>query len=475
MRFDSDNYRNRMEIAWRNVRANRSIRPSDLINGFRMVQPFKALNQPMAPRELTKLVMEIFTRLQVVYQPHPDVSFSRPIQTTAHRRHIGQPRVGLFVDAPDHLSGVAVTLADWAAQARRSGFDFTIHTCGHQKQETDVVSFSPMGSVKLDAYADLTLHIPRVDDILHYIQSMPFDVIHVSTPGPMGMLGVLAARQRGLPLCGTYHTDFPRYAGVLTGNSEMEEIGWKLMRWFYGQCDRIAAPTESTRRELMAHGFDADRLNVVGRGVDTTSFSPGFRSKAWRDQWGSRFPVKLLYVGRMSREKNLETLANAFRKLLPTRPDICLIMVGDGPYRAELQQCMNGLPVFFTGTLKGNDLATAYASCDLFVFPSKTDTFGRVVLEAQASGLPVVVSDEGGPKDAMVHNQTGIVVPDLCLENLAAAIDALTDNPARLSRYREAARRYAAQHTPEASFDAFWNLHRFDPSHHQETRQKVMV
>jgi len=475
MRFDPDNYRNRMEMAWRNVRANRSIRPADMLNGFRMMHPFKSLSQPMASREMAKLAVEVFTRLQVKYQPYQGESCAQTHRVASQHNRNDQPRVGLFVDAPDHMSGVALTLADWATQARRFGFDFTIHTCSNQLPDHRAVTFPPMGSIKLDAYPDLTLHMPRMDDILHYISTMPIDVVHVSTPGPMGMLGILAARQRGLPLCGTYHTDFPRYAGVLTGDVEMEQLGWKFMRWFYGQCNRIAVPTETMRRELSAHGFDDTRMNIVGRGVDTTSFNPKFRCTEWRNQWGGRFPLKLLYVGRMSREKNLETLAKAFRLLLPSRPDICLIMVGDGPYRAELEQSMNGLPVFFTGTLKGQALATTYASCDLFVFPSKTDTFGRVILEAQASGLPVVVSDEGGPRDVMINNQTGVVVPGLCAENLAAAIDSLTDHPSRMAQFRDAARRHAARHTPEASFNAFWNLHTFDNSKHTLSKHEVMI
>jgi glycosyltransferase involved in cell wall biosynthesis len=330
-----------------------------------------------------------------------------------------------------------------------------------------------MGCIKLDAYAGLTLHVPRVDDVLAYIETMPFDVIHLSTPGPMGLLGLLAARHRGLPVCGTYHTDFPGYARVLSGDPDMEEVGWKFMRWFYGQLDRVAAPTESIRRTLIDHGMNPARLDVVGRGVKTDDFTPALRDPAWREQWGGDHPLKLLYVGRVSKEKNLETLTAAFRRLVPTRPDLCLVVVGDGPYREEMEASLAGLPAYFTGTLNGEDLARAYASCDLFVFPSKTDTFGRVVLEAQASGLPVIVSDEGGPRDAMVDQQTGVVVSGLNDERLAHAIDRLTDEPARHLRYRHAARRHASTLTPEASFQAFWKMHeslRASSSSHPQPR-----
>jgi glycosyltransferase involved in cell wall biosynthesis len=171
--------------------------------------------------------------------------------------------------------------------------------------------------------------------------------------------------------------------------------------------------------------------------------------------------LDLLYVGRLSREKNLDVLLQAFLRLTTRRPDLSLVFVGDGPHRATLEKMASGAPVRFTGSCTGADLTRAYASSDLFVFPSVTDTFGRVVLEAQASGLPVIVSDEGGPKDAMIDGQTGVVVPGINAEHLARAIDTTTNDPARMVRLAHAARRHASGLSLEASFDAFWNLHPF--------------
>ena len=327
-----------------------------------------------------------------------------------------------------------------------------------------------MGVLSLGMYEGLSLPIPRIDDVMAYVQRMPFDAIHVSTPGPMGLLGLLAARQRGIPVCGTYHTDFPRYAGELTGDPAAVALGWRFMRWFYGQLDRVAAPTESVKRELAANGLDAARLRVVGRGVDTARFHPGYRDAAWRAQHGQGRSLVLLYVGRLSREKNLQVLAVAFQRLMPTRPDVALVLVGDGPFRGELERMLHGTPATFTGVLAGEALARAYASSDLFVFPSKTDTFGRVVLEAQASGLPVIVSDEGGPKDAMQEGRTGVVVRGLDAASLARAMDELTNEPGRMARYRRQAVAYATQQSLNGSFDAFWKLHQLDelPSPHKE-------
>ena len=352
--MDTTGYRNRMEIAWKNVRANRSVRPADMINGYRMIHPLRSLDRPHESFDLMKLAMELFTRLEVTYQPlATSPAPCTPGNNIARHHHTNQPRVGLFVDAPDHLSGVALTLGEWADQARSSGCPLTIHSCGTAPAKPGMISFQPMGTIQLDAYAGLQLHVPRVDEVLRYIDRMAFDVIHVSTPGPMGLLGLLAARHRGLPVCGTYHTDFPRYAGVLSGNPAMEEVGWKFMRWFYGQLDRVAAPTESIRRELVEHGFDPAKLTVVGRGVNTSEFTPALRSEKLRSAWGERYPLVLMYVGRISREKNLEVLVQAMQRLCPSRPDICLVVVGEGPYREEMEQSLVSCPVFFTGTLKG--------------------------------------------------------------------------------------------------------------------------
>jgi glycosyltransferase involved in cell wall biosynthesis len=232
------------------------------------------------------------------------------------------------------------------------------------------------------------------------------------------------------------------------------------MRWFYGQMDRVACPSTATARELRAHGFDADRLVVVGRGVDTRAFSPEHRDEATRRAWYPDRPIKLLYVGRVSEEKNLACLARGFRLLAQGRNDVCLVVVGDGPLRSRLQREVADLPVAFPGVLRGRDLARAYASSDLFVFPSETDTFGVVVIEAQASGLPVVVSGKGGPRDALRDGLTGSVVTPMNPASLAAAVNDLLARPDRLTAMRAAARAHAQTLTPEASFEAFWDLHR---------------
>jgi glycosyltransferase involved in cell wall biosynthesis len=202
------------------------------------------------------------------------------------------------------------------------------------------------------------------------------------------------------------------------------------------------------------------RVRVVGRGVDTSSFSPSYRDDALRARWGIRYPHKLLYVGRISQEKNLGCLVQAFKRLCRHRHDLCLVVVGEGPYQERMAQELSGLPVVFTGLQLGRDLSRLYASCDLFVFPSETDTFGVVVIEAQASGLPVIVSSSGGSQDLVRSGENGRVVTRITPNRLADVIEETLDDPDGLARMRQSALQYAATLTPSTVFDAFWKMHR---------------
>jgi glycosyltransferase involved in cell wall biosynthesis len=170
--------------------------------------------------------------------------------------------------------------------------------------------------------------------------------------------------------------------------------------------------------------------------------------------------LKLLYVGRVSKEKNMPFLAKAFKHLVDVRPDIRLIVVGDGPYLSEMKTSLTGLPATFTGFLSGEDLAQAYASSDLFIFPSTTDTFGNVVLEAQASGLPVIVTDEGGPKENLVPDKTGFVVSTENDHTFIKAVLKLANNPQLLKKMKRHAREYMENRSFEAAYIQLWDSYR---------------
>lgn len=439
-----------------NLRAAKGWRVRDMVNWHRLVKPLRGTSAAEEKLDLYPLVFDLCTRFEVSYTPRKG---DEPTHIPAAKpSKPGEPRVALFVDAPEHLSGVAVTISNWVRQAEARGLDLTVHTAGRGTLP-GAVEFQPMGTLELKNYAGMNLHVPSVLEVMDYVETAGFDMIHISTPGPMGMLGLLAARSLGLPVSGTYHTDFPRYAVKLSGDPNVEQGSWNFMRWFYGQMDRVACPSRATQEDLAEHGFDREMLHVVGRGVKSHLFHPEKRDEALRAEW-SDHPHKLLYVGRVSEEKNLDCLVYSYQLLCQQRKDTTLVVVGDGPYLETMRSKLRGFPVVFTGRQTGENLQRIYASCDLFVFPSETDTFGVVLMEAQASGLPVMVSSKGGTRFAMQDGVTGNVLSPMNPENLQQHIHTLLDDPDTLSRMKREARAYAAAHTQERAFETFWDFHR---------------
>jgi len=258
----------------------------------------------------------------------------------------------------------------------------------------------------------------------------------------------------------TYHTDLPRYVSDLTGGDHrLTEATATYLRWFHGRADTTFARTKAYRSQLRQMGLQDTRLATTPPGVDTDVFAPRHRSAAVWPRLGVRQPHRLLYAGRVSVEKNLPFLTDAFRRLCRTRDDVALVVAGDGPFRQQMAGELTGLPVHFLGWQNDAQLAELYASADLFVFPSKTDTLGQVVLEAQASGLPVLVSDRGGPQEVTDDGITGRVLPAEDPAVWADAIeDLLTDTPRRLRMSRTAPGRMARFGMAHA-FEGFWNEH----------------
>lgn len=223
--------------------------------------------------------------------------------------------------------------------------------------------------------------------------------------------------------------------------------------------DKVFVPSAFTGEELAARGVDKQKIVLFPRGVDTERFAPT-RSNGYFKGQDIENTVKLLYVGRLSKEKNLDLLADAFKEILASHPGTSLVLTGEGPYSDQLKTRLADVPHMFTGCLEGETLATVFASCDLFVFPSATDTFGNVVLEAQASGLPVIVTDQGGPRENMSDGLTGVVVPSGDKEALVQAVCRLIDDPALRLSMGAAARTAMEARSFENAFAKTWELYR---------------
>ncbi|HET6515692.1 MAG TPA: glycosyltransferase [Thermodesulfovibrionales bacterium] len=342
----------------------------------------------------------------------------------------GPQRIALFTDTLNEINGVAITIRRLIDTARERGIELEVITSstGGTSLESSVMNFSPIGECALPEYPDLKLGFPPVLDVIEYCERKGFTRIHASTPGTMGLLGLLIGKLMDIPISGTYHTDIPQYVRDLSNDGFLENVAWNYMIWFYSQMEEVMVPSMSTRGQLIAKGLAAEKVKPLPRWVDTTVFAPAHKEKDFWKGRGIHGEPTLLYVGRVSKEKNLKLLAEAFKEITDEGAGSTLAIVGDGPYRKELEDELAGYNAVFTGFLSGRDLSEAYASSDIFVFPSTTDTFGNVVLEAQASGLPVIVSDSGGPKELMVDGSTGIVVKSGSRKALVDAMRSLIEN-----------------------------------------------
>ncbi|MDZ7696080.1 MAG: glycosyltransferase [Deltaproteobacteria bacterium] len=265
-----------------------------------------------------------------------------------------------------------------------------------------------------------------------------------------------------LPIIGTYHTSLPQYAGYLTEDSAIEDLMWKYVLWYYKQMDLIYVPSKSTREEIEEKGVAPDNIRLFPRGVDTSRFHPAKRDLQFLQQYMDVDAFKLLYVGRISKEKNLPVLVDVFKEISHAVEHVSLVVAGDGPYLSEMKSQLQGTRTCFTGYLKGESLAKVYASCDLFIFPSTTDTFGNVVLEAQASQIPVIITDIGGPHENIIPGETGIMVPAHDGAAMVAAIKSLMNHPEKMRQMGKAARQYAESRSFQRAFEHTWAMY-MDP------------
>ena len=371
-------------------------------------------------------------------------------------------KVAHFTDTFHEVNGVAHTLQQQVKVALKTGKNLILVTCDAQSHENEpgVRNFKPIGVYDLPEYPEQKLQYPPFLEMLRFCYENRFSHIHSATPGPIGLAALGIARILKLPIYGTYHTALPQYAQLLTNDASIEELVWKFTLWYYEQMDLVFAPSRSTADELIQRGIASEKIRIYPRGIDVQRFHPSRRNGILAEKYGVVNGVKLLYVGRVSKEKNLAMLERIYRKLVEsTRRNVHLIVVGDGPYGPEMQENMKGLPCVFTGYLAGEELASVYASSDIFLFPSATDTFGNVVLEAQASGLPVIVTSSGGPRENMLPGQTGLVARAGDADSFLAAVRSLVTDPDRRMKMGKAARRYTEEHSFETAFNEAWKIY----------------
>lgn len=397
---------------------------------------------------LAPMAMSISPYLAAMATQHKDEAF---MQAVAQRFDAGKhlnfrsDRIAWATDTFADINGVARTIHAVASAARTVGQPLTVLTSVRDMPEVafDAHNFAPVGEFKLPAYEQQTLSVPPFLHVIEHIERQRYSQIVISTPGPMGLTVLAAAKLLGLRSVGVYHTDFPSYVRCLTEDPSLEQLTWRFMVWFYSQMDLILAPSEAYRQQLIDAGLESSKIGILRRGVDARLFHPAHRQNDLWKHAGMESSFTFLYVGRVSQEKNLRTLLTQFDTLLSQGHKAQLVIVGEGPILAELRK-LKPRGVHFTGVLHGHDLSRAYASADAFVFPSTTDTFGNVILEAQASGLPTIVTNQGGPRELVRHGQDGLIVDLEQPDALTLAMSQLLNDRSLCRRMSLAAREAAA-------------------------------
>lgn len=374
------------------------------------------------------------------------------------------PRVAILTDTVDDTNGVSIGLRRLARAARAAGHDLRLVSFGdgdHVVTDADgVVRLPAIARHRLAAYPQMEFAIPHLSSLIGYLLQERIDLVQCSTPGPVGMMGWLAARTAGIPVVGQFHTDVPAYATRLTGDPIVGTMVGKVVGWFYGALDRVYAPSEAVVRRLAELGVRGEKVARISRGIDLAAFSPARRDRgalgALLAGADATSPVAL-YVGRLSREKGLEALIDGFALASRALPEARLVIVGDGPQTTALaaRAASGGAAdrICFLGARHGDELAMLMASADVFVSPSETETFGNTVVEAQASGTPVVVADRGAARENMIDGITGLVVNGRSAEEIGAAVRWLLGEPRMRARMAAAATGFAARYDMKLAAD----------------------
>ena len=327
-------------------------------------------------------------------------------------------KIALFTGNYNHIAdGVSLTLNRLVAFLEKMGLEVIVFgpsvfnpPVNHSGTLEEVPSIPAIGRPEYRISLTMGQHAKKVLDDFNP------DIIHIATPDILGLLALRYAKKNDIPAVSTYHTHFSSYLRYY-GFDILEPLLWKYLKWFYANCEELYVPSDSMKQVLEDEGIQCD-IKIWERGIETDKFSDSYRSSSWRSENGfeDHKPI-ILFVSRLVWEKGLKTVIDTYKRF---KEDAHWCIVGDGPALADMEKEMP--KAVFTGKLSGVELSTAYASSDVFFFPSDTETFGNVTLEALASGLPAVVADATGSKSLVTDGVNGKIVPPDDAEGFAKAL-----------------------------------------------------
>lgn len=335
-------------------------------------------------------------------------------------------RVALFTDtfAPQ-INGVTMTLNRLVQYWQRQGIQSLVYAPDYDGQGEDSPEIRRVPSLPFPLYPECRIPMSGYAGIERELLAFKPDLLHLVTPFTLGLIGHRFGRHHHVPMVASYHTNFDQYLDYYR-LPFLKQMYWSYHAWFHSACVRNYCPSTATKALLARNGIKD--LEIWSRGIDAGEYAPELRNPRIREKYGiAGGKMLLLYVGRVAPEKDIEVLLNGYKTLPSDVAELVhLIVVGDGPLISKIASDSSGIT--FTGYLRGRELAEIYASCDLFVFPSATETFGNVVLEAMASGLPVIGAEAGGVTDIITHMKNGLLCPPHLAEGFRDGISMLVRN-----------------------------------------------
>ncbi|WP_026882253.1 glycosyltransferase family 4 protein [Clostridium akagii] len=329
-------------------------------------------------------------------------------------------RVALFTDTfLPQVNGVTNTLSKLIEYYKSKNIEYLVFAPDSYLELNKNYNVEKFVSIKFFLYPECRLSLPNIFRLRNSLLKFKPDIIHIMTELNMGIAGLTYGKKLGIPTISSYTTNFVQYLKYY--NLDMfQNALWNYMRWFHNQNEITLCPSMETKKLLISHGIN--NTGIFSRGIDINNFNDKFRSIELRKQLGIHDKIVLLYVGRVAKEKDINILQEGYAKILNRYKDkVALIITGNGP---ELEVYKKSFPkgTIFTGYKIGSELAKIYASSDIFVFPSRTETFGNVVLEAMASGLTVIAANAGGVKDTVDNGINGMLFKPGDAEDLANLI-----------------------------------------------------
>ncbi|MFF2447887.1 glycosyltransferase family 4 protein [Neobacillus sp. NPDC058068] len=362
-------------------------------------------------------------------------------------------KIAIFTDTfyPD-INGVARTLKHFTNYLEKQHITFKVFAPDSNSHSNEYISsyICRFKSWSLFFYPECRLAFPNLFRIKAELEAFSPDIIHVATPFNMGLCGIYLAKKLSIPLVGSYHTDFNYYLKFYNLQF-LSKILWKYMKWFHKPFKKLFVPSQETYTQLHRRGFT--NLEIWPHGVDCQHFHPYYDKQLIREQHGITKKHLLTFVGRLAPEKDVKTLLDVAKSLpAEVNEQVQWLVVGDGPLREELE-ATSPANMTFTGYQTGIELAEIYSASDLFVFPSPTETFGNVVIEALASGTPAITANSGGVKNIIQPGVTGYLCETGNAAEFADAILKLLENDSLLIHFGQEGRDYALTQNWDTIFD----------------------